>query len=177
LRVTAGELRGRVLRVPELPGLRPTPSKVRQALFNILTSVDDQRVLDLFSGTGIMALEALSRGAAEVVSVEQHRKLTSQMQTIGCDWGVDDRWQVVTATVEQGLKRLSGRPFDLVFADPPYRQGIAERIPAWLDEACISCAQLVVEEAAPIQPLWPAGWMCEQSRRYGDTVLHFLRKP
>lgn len=174
MRVTAGDLRGRVVRVPDLPGLRPTPSKVRQALFNILGPIDGESVLDLFAGTGIMSLEALSRGAVSALSIELNRKLTVQMQQLRGEWQLGGAWQIVAAPVEAGLKGLAGRQFDLVFADPPYRQGFSEQLPAWLDRHGIDCDRLVIEEASDVSPVWPAGWECSQSRRYGDTTLHFL---
>ena len=176
MRVTAGSLRGRALNVPDAEGLRPTPAKVRQALFNILGPVEEMSLLDLFSGSGVMALEALSRGAASALSIEQNRNLTRNLSNIRTAWLLEGKWQIKTATVEKGLAMLSGQKFDLIFADPPYQQGFADRLPQWLDRYEIGCGQLVIEESARVNPLWPAGWQCEQSRRYGDSTLHFLSR-
>jgi len=174
VRITGGELRGRNIPVPDLPGLRPTPSKVREALFNILGDVGDCRVLDLFSGSGIMALESLSRGAGSVVSVEQQRRAVAHLQQLRSSLSLAASWQIMSTSVERALPALAGKSFDLVFADPPYAKGFADRLPAWLAQHGIRCGQLIIEESAKVTPQWPAGWTCGQSRRYGDTTLHFL---
>jgi len=176
MRITAGSMRGRIIQVPNVPGLRPTPSKVRQALFNILGAVDDFRVLDLFAGSGIMALEALSRGAASALSVEQHHRAVKAMQQSRSTLNTSEAWTIRTGSVAQSLSGLTGTSFDLVFADPPYAQGHAETLCKLLTQHDIACGQLIIEESSRIQPDWPEGWICQQSRRYGDTCLHFLEK-
>jgi len=175
MRVTAGKLRGRVLNVPDIPGLRPTPSRVREALFNILGDIDGWKILDLFAGTGIMAIEALSRGAASASSIEQHPKACRLMQESRTQMDLDN-WEIVKGVLPAALGRPEGSSFNLIFADPPYDQGIAEKIPAWLDKNSINCQYLVIEESSRGNPAWPEGWTITQSRRYGDTTMHFLEK-
>jgi len=167
-------MRGRKLQVVDIPGLRPTPSKVREALFNMLGSVDGFRMLDLFSGSGIMALEALSRGAATAVSIEKNRHATRSMDQLRETLKLTESWQIIPVSVEQGLSSLAEQSFDLVFADPPYEKGFANKLPTLLDTYGIHCSRLVIEESAHVQPEWPESWHCQQSRRYGDTTLHFL---
>lgn len=174
MRITAGKLRGRKVAVPEFPDVRPTPAKVRQALFNILGSLEGVVVLELFSGSGLMAIEALSRGAVSVISVEKNRGIVSQLQKTRSLLGLEDDWQLLCGDVQSLLPRVSNQHFNLIFADPPYDAGFSTRIPAWLDEENISCNQLVIEEAACVEPIWPQGWTASQSRRYGETCLHFL---
>jgi len=174
MRITAGRFRGRNLPIPKSSDVRPTPSKVRQALFNILGNIEGAFVLDLFSGSGLMALEALSRGAAEVTLVEKNRQTFTRLRDVRRDWAIEDEWQLLCGDVQEMLPRLAGRRFDIVFADPPYARGISECIPRWLDNARIFCPQLVIEESARVDPMWPSGWTESQSRRYGDTCLHFL---
>jgi 16S rRNA (guanine966-N2)-methyltransferase len=174
MRITAGAMRGRVIAVPNVPGLRPTPSKVRQALFNILGSVDGFRVLDLYAGSGIMALETLSRGAVSAISIEQDHRAVKALQRSREALNITDRWTIQATDVDQGLSRLAGASFELIFADPPYAQGDAEALPSLLAQHDIHCGQLVIEESSRIQPNWPDGWQCQQSRHYGDTCLHFL---
>ena len=173
MRVTAGKLRGRILNVPDLPGLRPTPSRVREALFNILGDIDGWKILDLFSGTGIMAIEALSRDAISASSIEQNGKACQLMKKSQEQFGLNS-WEITKGTLPAALNRLQDSSFDLIFADPPYDQGIGETIPQWLDENRIRCHQLVIEESSHADPAWPADWTATQSRRYGDTTLHFL---
>ena len=173
MRITAGTHRSRVLHVPDLPGLRPTPSKVREALFNILGDIEGSNVLDLFAGSGIISIEALSRGAASATAIEQHPKACQLMQDYGKQLGLES-WQIIKGSLPSILSRIENSSYDLIFADPPYNQGFAEQIPLWLDEHGISCSQLVIEESARATPIWPENWTPTQSRRYGDTTLHFL---
>jgi len=174
VRITAGRLRGRKVAVPDVADVRPTPAKVRQALFNILGSVQDLTVLELFSGSGLMALEALSRGATSVTSVEKNRRVVQHLKSVRSHLQLSESWQLMCGDVQAVLPRLAGRRFDIVFADPPYNTGISEKLPTWLDDAGISCAVLVIEEAARATPIWPPGWTQQQARRYGETCLHFL---
>lgn len=176
MRITAGSMRGRLVPVADVPGLRPTPSKVRQALFNIIGSVEGLVILDLYAGSGIMALEALSRGASTATSIEQHQQaIQSQHQTRQL-LQLSEGWIIQHSSVEQGLTALAGASFDLIFADPPYAQGEAEKLPLLLDQHSIACGQLIIEESSRQQPIWPQGWASEQSRRYGDSCLHFLAR-
>jgi len=176
MRITAGRLRGRKVSVPDIPGVRPTPSKARQAMFNILGSVNGLSLLDLFSGSGLMALESLSRGAESVVSIDKDRRIVDRLESIRRDWDLEGSWQAVCGDVQTALTRLQGRHFDLIFADPPYGKGISDLLPAWLDAAGVSCDQLIIEEESRAAPIWPAGWTERQVRRYGGTCLHFLDK-
>ncbi len=174
MRISAGRLRGRKVPVPDIADVRPTPSKVRQALFNILGPVQDFTVLELFSGSGLMALEVLSRGAASVVSVEKNRRVVQHLKTVADHFQLNENWQLMCGDVQTVLPRLAGHRFDIVFADPPYNTGISEKLPTWLDDSGISCTVLVIEEAARATPIWPPGWTQQQARRYGETCLHFL---
>jgi len=174
MRITAGEFRSRRLKVPQIEGVRPTTSRVREALFNILGDIDGQRVLDLFSGSGVMAVEALSRGA-NVVSIEKHGKACRCLTQVAEQFNVQQRWHIQCAELPNGLQALAGQSFDWVFADPPYACGMAEQVPVWLQQADIHTPRLIIEETARVQPLWPQGWHVS-TRKYGATCLHFLEK-
>jgi len=176
MRITAGQLRGRKVTVPDIAGVRPTPSKVRQALFNILGPLHGWHVLELFSGSGLMALEALSRGAASVTSIEKDRRIVGRLSAMRSEFGMEEAWQLLCGDAQAELARLKGKHFDLVFADPPYGKGISDQLPQWLDSAGVSCARLVIEEESRAEPAWPTGWTERQARRYGGTCLHFLDK-
>ena len=173
MRITAGFLRGRRLASPSQADVRPTPSKVREALFNILGDVDGWRVLDLFAGSGLMSLEAISRGAA-VTCIEQGGANRRAMQAIRDEWRLSEHWQIIAGHLPEALSALSGQSFDLVYADPPYEAGGRSEEHTWLDAHGIRTARLVIEEAAHVHPAWPGGWTCARSRRYGGTCLHFL---
>lgn len=123
MRVVAGSLRGRRLEAPDGLHVRPTPDKVREALFDILGSdVTGSRFLDLFSGSGAVGIEAHSRGASKVALVESSpaalRILDRNLQTLGIDHDV----HVIRTPWPRALAALSGGPYTLVFADPPYSQ-------------------------------------------------------
>ena len=99
---------------------RPTPARVKEALFSILGSrVDDARVLDLFAGSGALGFESLSRGAAHVTFVEKHRPTADALRAAARDLGVAEHVLVIAAPAERAVGALGGR-YDLVFADPPY---------------------------------------------------------
>jgi 16S rRNA (guanine966-N2)-methyltransferase len=128
VRIIGGAWRGRRIRFPSAAELRPTPDRVRETLFNWLQGViGDARCLDLFAGSGALGLEALSRGAREVVLVEHEPRVAAALKETIAALG-DGRCQLVTA---DAFRYLAGaaRPFDVVFLDPPFAQG-------WLAELC-----------------------------------------
>lgn len=171
LRIIGGEFRRRLLPVINSPGLRPTPDRVRETLFNWLASVTPRaRVLDLCAGTGALGLEALSRGAAEALLVEADARvaaaLSNNLSTLGIG---DERARAVTRDVSQWL---AGTPqaFDLVFLDPPFRQGLAAPCCAalaggWLAED----AWIYVETENGLALEAPAGWTLHREVRAGDS--------
>lgn len=175
MRITAGEFRSRTLSVPDIDGLRPTSSRVREALFNILGDVEGWRILDLFSGSGIMAIEALSRGAEHAISIEQDRNACRYLRSLSGKFHIEKRWMIQQASLPKALEGIQGQHFDWVFADPPYHAGIAEQIPLWLQQASITATTLVIEESVRAKPQWPQGWQVSD-RRYGDTNLYFLQQ-
>jgi len=174
MRITAGSMRSRIVPVANVPGLRPTPAKVRQAMFNMLGPIDGFDLLDLYSGSGIIALEALSRGAKSATSIEHNHIAIKSLKQSRQLLKLEDHWDIQQTSVEKALKFLAGLSFDLIFADPPYAQGEAEKVIQLLDQYDISCQQLVIEESSRYEPFWPQGWVCQDSRRYGDSSLHFL---
>ena len=122
LRIVAGRLRGRRLRVPSDAALRPTSERVREALFNILgQDLSGFDVLDLFAGSGALGFEALSRGARRVVFVESSPKIASALRRSAEDLGVDREARVIVGRVEEVLDRARlGGPYHVILADPPY---------------------------------------------------------
>ncbi len=179
LRLTGGAWRGRRIR-PAGHGVRPTPARVREALMHAWThrGLLDAPFLDLFAGSGVMGLEALSRGAPGAVAVERQPERVRAMRALAAELALGERWEIQRAALPQGLARLTGRRFGVVFADPPYaRRGMLAAIPAWLDAHEIACDELAVEQArgAP-EAAPPAGWRVLEARRYGGTAVFRLAR-
>jgi 16S rRNA (guanine966-N2)-methyltransferase len=184
LRIVAGDLRGRKIDVPPGSGVRPTPDRVREALFSILADrLAGASVLDLFSGSGALGLEALSRGAAAVTFVEADRAVARVLSTnVGrLAPGRTARVVVGDALAVVGGPGLRGGPFDLVLADPPYAEDLADRIL----EALAGCsglltrgAWIVLEGEASEPPVpGPASMRHVRRARYGRTALDFYQFP
>ncbi len=131
MRIIGGEYRGRKIRYPELEQVRPTKDRVREAVFNMIAEwISGARVLDLFAGSGSYGLEAVSRGAASVLFVEENgqcvRTIGENVDTLGCS----ARTLIISGDVFDALKRFGSagkEKFDLIFADPPFRQDTAKK--------------------------------------------------
>ncbi len=177
LTITGGTLRSRRVPAPAGRGTRPTPARVKEALFSILGArVVDARVLDLFAGSGALGFEALSRGAAEVTFVERHRPTAGALRGAACELGVDAQVQVIAAPVERAVRTVCGR-YDLVFADPPYVQPYpAAALRALRDRFAIDERTTVVyEHSSRAAPPADALMQAERSERYGEVAVTFLR--
>ncbi len=176
MRIVAGAARGRRLVVPKGTDVRPTPDRVKEALFSSLQAlVPGARVLDLFAGTGALGLEALSRGAASVTLVERARAsleaLEANIAAVGLPGATVVRGDVRTALSGE----LPGGPFDLVLIDPPY--GLSDAALTTILEALVdhlvAGATVVVERASrDAAPAWPRALLPGEPRRYGATTLH-----
>jgi 16S rRNA (guanine966-N2)-methyltransferase len=168
MRVVAGELRGRRLAgPPRASPVRPTSDKVREAVFAILGDVSGDHVLDLFCGTGALAIEALSRGAERGTLVDLRTDLARENVR---ELGLTCRCELVRSDALRYLRRTRTQ-FDLVLCDPPYR--IVERLEAELSQllpARLAVKGRVVIESAPDRPLELALPLLRE-RRYGDTLI------
>lgn len=177
LTITGGTLRSRRVSTPAGREVRPTPARVKEALFSILGSrVEDARVLDLFAGSGALGFESLSRGAAHCTFVERHRATAGALREAARSLGVADRVEVVSAPAERAVRALEGR-YDLVFADPPYAQPYpAQTFAALRESGAIDGGTTVVYEHAARRdaPADPA-MRLERAERYGEVALAFLR--
>ena len=181
MRIVGGRLRGRAIAAPKSQAIRPTADRLRESLFNILMHayddpVADARVLDLFAGTGALGLEALSRGAAFALFVddgaEARALIRNNVEALGLGG--------VSKIFRRDATRLGAahpnEPFSLVFLDPPYHRGLAEtallsaRGGGWL----MPDALIVVEESAGAFKT-PAGFEEIERRAYDDTEITFLR--
>jgi 16S rRNA (guanine966-N2)-methyltransferase len=172
MRVVAGELRGRRVVAPKGADVRPTADRVREALFSILGDVAGAQVLDLYSGTGALAIEAVSRGAAGAVLVDTEPAAARRnVEALG----VADRCAVVRADAKRYLERETGR-FDLIFCDPPYK--LADRLGAELTRLIpdrLAERGRVIVESDVRQPL-RLELPLDVERRYGDTLIRIHRE-
>jgi 16S rRNA (guanine966-N2)-methyltransferase len=168
LRITGGELGGRRIHAPKGTKLRPTTERVREAVFSILGDVSGARVLDLFCGTGALAIEALSRGASEATLVDTHPR--SARKNVE-DLGLSDRATVIRADASRFLRRAEEGSYDLVLCDPPYR--LADRLAADLDpliRGVLAESGRVMTESSPDNPLQIELPVLTE-RTYGDTLI------
>lgn len=164
IRITGGSLRGRVLARPVPSGVRPTSGRVREAVFSILgQDLEGWAVLDMFGGSGLMALEAASRGARPVHVVEKDPRIAEGIRANAGALGVDLRVRVGDAA------RIDLPDADLIYADPPYRQPIGPHVL----RAAEVCRRVVVAEArsGAEWPEAPEGFERERIRNYGDTEI------
>jgi 16S rRNA (guanine966-N2)-methyltransferase len=182
MRIVGGRLRGRVIAPPSSgAAIRPTADRLREALFNVLVHaygdpVTGARVLDLFAGTGALGLEALSRGAAFTLFVDQAADARALIRANVQDLGLAGVARIFRRDAAALGAAHPIEPFTLAFIDPPYGRQLAERALAaaraggWLAPGAI----IVVEEAADSGFSAPEGFEEIERRRYDDTMLAFL---
>ena len=185
MRVVGGELRGRRLAGPTDDGgrarLRPTSDRMREAIFNILAhgdypDFDGAQVLDLFAGTGAMGIEALSRGAARAVFVDDGREARALLKQNIDTLGIASRARIVSGNALRFASTDSG-PFDMIFCDAPYAKGLTRPVLDALatGNALAEDAAIVVETATD-EPLdLPPGLALVTERRYGAGKIRILR--
>jgi 16S rRNA (guanine966-N2)-methyltransferase len=182
MRVVGGRLRGRALAGPKSPAIRPTADRLREALFNILVHsygepITAARVLDLFAGTGALGIEALSRGAAFALFVDEGAEARALLRENATALGLGGTSRIFRRDATKLGPAHPVEPFSLAFLDPPYEQGLAEkalasaRAGAWLRPGAL----IVVEEAKKAQFAAPEGFTVLERRDYDDTEFVFLR--
>ncbi len=183
MRIIAGSARGRRLFSPKDHRIRPTSDKVKEALFNILNgmigSFSGCSILDIYAGTGNLGIEALSRGAAEAVFIDNHRDSVALVKKNLEMTGFSERSRVVLRDSIAALKSLeeSGRTFRLVFIDPPYQQELLEKVMFYLASSSLIDATsfIIAEFSSKENPGASFGHLREIDRRtYGDTALAFF---
>ena len=182
MRVVGGRLRGRALAGPKSQAIRPTADRLRESLFNILVHAYDDpvtgaRVLDLFAGTGALGIEALSRGAAFALFVDDGAEARALLRENVAALGLGGMSRIFRRDATKLGPAHPLEPFSLAFLDPPYGQGLAEealasaRAGGWLTPDAL----IVVEEAAKPDFAAPEGFTELDRRRYDDTEFVFLR--
>jgi 16S rRNA (guanine966-N2)-methyltransferase len=177
VKISGGELRSRIVPAPNGGAIRPTPGRVKEALFSILGDrLAGARVLDLYAGTGAIGFEALSRGAAHATFVELHAPTASRIRESARSLGIEKRATVVCAPAEKAASRLSGR-FDFVFADPPYDLPPPHLTLGTLrSRGAIDADSIVVyEHRSGAGPFERPGFETTREARYGEATLQFLK--
>jgi 16S rRNA (guanine966-N2)-methyltransferase len=177
IRIIGGSLRNSRLDVPELPGLRPTPERVRETLFSWLAPmIEGARVLDLCAGTGALGIEALSRGAAAACFVEPEaravRALRDNLARLKATGGE------VAAMDAQGFLRGVARPFDLVFLDPPFALDLWSKLAQALEQGgwLAERAWVYLESPREVSPPVPANWSLHREGRAGEVRFALYRR-
>ncbi len=181
MRIVGGEFRGRPLATPRSSAIRPTTDRTREAVFNVLAHRFDgkpegARVLDLFAGTGALGIEALSRGAAFALFIEESTEGRGLIRANVEDLGLTGRSKIFRRDATDLGNIGTMLPFDLLFADPPYGKGLGERAlqsakrGGWLAGGALC----VVEEAASAPFSAGTGLSLLDERGYGDTVIRIL---
>lgn len=177
MRVTGGIGRGRKLKVPAGPRVRPTSDKVKQALFNILgEKIVNAVFLDLYAGAGGIGIEALSRSASRVMFVDASRDSLIIIKQNIEQTGFGARAQAVLSKAEAFLKKTSG-PYDIVFLDPPYSEKMQPLLELIAGAGVLKPDSIVIAEHFKKQPSPESAGTLSLYReaRYGDTVLAFYK--
>jgi 16S rRNA (guanine966-N2)-methyltransferase len=176
LRIVAGTLRGSRLAVPDVPGLRPTPDRVRETLFNWLAPViDGARCLDLYTGTGALGIEALSRGAGECVFVERDRTLARLLRENLLRLKLEN-FRVIEG---DALAMLTGaaQPFDVVFLDPPFTENLWEESARRLERGWLGDGSWIyVESPAGSGLELPPNWQLHREGHAGAVRFALYRR-
>ena len=175
MRIIAGTHKGRTLKAPKWDGLRPTSDKLRETLFNILAPrLDGARVLDVFAGTGAVALEALSRGVAAATCIEHDRRAARLIEENAALCGEQNRCVIIRETVEHALQRpLPGAPFDIIVLDPPYDYGALAEAVKNAGSQRAADGVVVLEHASRVTPPAPPGLVLTRTVNSGDSALTF----
>lgn len=172
VRIVGGSWRSRLIDIPRLPGLRPTPDRVRETLFNWLgQDLSGLRCLDLFAGSGVLGFEAASRGAAEVVLVERDARAAASLRATAATLHATQVEVVRADAVE--FARSTTRSFDLIFLDPPYRQGLLEKIEPALERLLEPDGWLYAESEQPLTHL--GRWQTIREGRAGQVHYHLMQ--
>lgn len=183
MRIVAGKFRGRAIAAPSHDGLRPTSDRVRESVFNILAhgvpgfELASARVIDLFAGTGALGLEALSRGAAYCLFVEDNADARALIRTNVEAFGLTGETRIFRRDATDLGPAGNMDSYALAFLDPPYGKGLGEKALTilcegkWLQPGAV----VVLEERADVTIAPPPDFSVFDTRTYGDTAITFLR--
>ncbi len=180
MRICGGEAKGRTLNFPSRSTQRPTTDFLREALFNLLGSPEDQCFLDLFAGSGSVGLEALSRKAKAVTFVEKSKVLIGVIHENASLCVCSEKCRIIHADIKSALRDLYRKEcrFNVIFADPPYNQGfISETLKVLKEYPVLQEGGILVLQHSTRELLTPLtdGWFVADQRKYGDNLLTFIR--
>lgn len=179
VRIIGGQWRGSKIAVVDSEGLRPTGDRVRETLFNWLAAdIHGARCLDLFAGTGVLGLEALSRGASSVDAYETSKSALTSLHEI-CERLKADSYQIHTGSAIDATVALTLVPYDLVFLDPPFGKDLLQMAIDWLESNKLLAQQgiLYIEQASEAPaPEVPSDWACLKSKRFGAVAVWLYRR-
>ncbi|MCX5848327.1 MAG: 16S rRNA (guanine(966)-N(2))-methyltransferase RsmD [Deltaproteobacteria bacterium] len=182
MRITGGETRGRTLRFPSGSKERPTSDFLREALFNILGSLQEKTFLDLFAGSGSVGLEAASRGAEEIYFAEKNKELVAVIKKNVQECSFDKNCRIVAGDIELGLRDLFRKEykFDIIFADPPYNRNLAGETLKLLSKYQLLKKDGVIVIQHSIKEKFSEfindNFYQADQRKYGDNALTFLKR-
>jgi 16S rRNA (guanine(966)-N(2))-methyltransferase RsmD len=176
IRITGGDCRSRLITVAAVPGLRPTPDRVRVTLFNWLgQDLTGLSCLDLFAGSGILGLEAASRGAAPVTLVERDRRACAALRRNANNLALSGVEVEACDALEFAVSPR--RRYDLIFLDPPYHAGWLARLAPLLDGLATTTARVYAEAERTLDGLGDAaGWRCRRQARAGQVHFHLFER-
>jgi 16S rRNA (guanine966-N2)-methyltransferase len=185
VRIIGGSLRGRKLAFPDVPGLRPTPDRVRETLFNWLAPhISGMRVLDLFAGSGALGIEAISRGAASAVLVESNpdaqKQLRESVTRLRLREVRIEAGDAIGYLLTQAMAAGGVRPFNLILLDPPFDSGMQQPALMLISRQGVLApggfCYLETPRRAQLPPL-PEGWTLHRSGTAGEVGYHLLHVP
>lgn len=178
-RIIGGRWRGRKVTFNDAEGLRPSTDRVRETLFNWLQAyVAGSRCLDLFAGSGVLGFEALSRGAADCVFVENNRKTVAGLRQNAESLGAENA-EIIQADALRWLRETEpGQRFDLVFLDPPFASSLLEKSAAGLESRGLLAedALVYVEHARGDEVEIPVNWQCLKQKKAGQVIYRLYAK-
>lgn len=179
IRIIGGNWRSRLIDFPAIDGLRPTPDRVRETLFNwLMSSLQGARCLDLFAGSGALGFEALSRGARSVVMVDQSQQVVLQLIK-NAKLLHAEHAQIICGSFPEVVQSIDAQTFDIVFLDPPFHKNLISSCCQWLEESQrLSAAALIyIEAEKELQPLpVPQNWQIIHSKTAGQVGYHLLQR-
>ncbi len=182
LRITGGTMRGSLIKVEDDIMARHTASKVRESVFNMLGDIKGKKIIDFFSGSGILAFEAISRGVVHATFVDIDKKATKNIEGNIEGLHLKDMCRVLNMDVFEAISFLhkTNEVYDIFFMDPPYEKGYIEKTLKALENGIIYNMDSIFVVECSKREAWKSnlskGWEIIKEKRYGDTVVAIINK-